>query len=152
MKQYTKKQILDSIKHWKKVLESMDESAAERGKYLYVTKNNPSFKGMVRKAGASGVKKLEDPHQYEVLSQKLNRYSTCVPVKWEAAYQVNIPAGSDLKQLENDLFSSIINANGVRYNEPGASGNELFSIDDIDMQNAIDEFIESHPGCELIEM
>ena len=72
---YTKKQIQESIKHWQKVLENLNEAAAS-SKYLYVTKANPSLAGNARKAGASGLKKLEDPNQFETLENKLARYST----------------------------------------------------------------------------
>ena len=143
---YTKKQIQESIKHWQKVLESLNESEAS-SKYLYVTKANASLVDGARKAGASGLKKLEDPYQYETLEKKLTRYSTCVPERFEKAYQISIPLDKieDLKIYEDELFDAIVAAGGTR-----VEGKELFMIDDQKLDAAIQQFIEAHEGFALV--
>lgn len=114
-------------------------------KYLYVTKNNPSFNGMVRKIGATGIIKLEDPYQYETISQKLERYSTCVPIPWETAYQIRFGAveTANIKDLEQEFFALVEEA-GSRYGK-----RELFSISDEVMKHVVDEFLASHPHAFL---
>lgn len=126
-------------------VESINEDATAAGKYLYVTKNNPSFNGMVRKIGATGIIKLEDPYQYETISQKLERYSTCVPIPWETAYQIRFGAveTANIKDLEQEFFALVEEA-GSRYGK-----RELFSISDEVMKHVVDEFLASHPHAFL---
>lgn len=126
----------------------LNESAVEYGKYLYVTKNNPSFKRMVRKVGASGLRKKEDPYGAESLTAKLSRYSTCVPYDFEKAYQLYIPIGSDLRQLEQELFALIVEMGGARWNKGQDGEKELFSVNDSVMAEIVAKFIEDHPGVE----
>ena len=94
---------------------------------MYITKNNPSFNGMVRKVGASGIKKLEDPDQFESLTTKLTRYNTCVPKPWEVAYQIRFKLDEtiSIKYLEQELFKCLEDAGAIRY-----GNRELFSIPD----------------------
>lgn len=143
---YTKKQIQESIKHWQKVLESLNESEAS-SKYLYVTKANSSLTSSARKVGASGLKKLEDPYPHETLKAKLARYSTCLPENFEKAYQISIPLAEveNLRQYEQELFDAIVTGGGTRL-----GSKELFVIDDAQLDMVIQKFIESHAGFTLV--
>ena len=143
---YTKKQIQESIKHWQKVLENLNE-ATTSSKYLYVTKANPSLASNARKAGASGLKKLEDPNQFETLENKLARYSTCLPKDFEKAYQISIPPAQieNIGQYEQELFDAIVAGGGKRIGDK-----ELFVIDDAKLDEVMQKFIESHVGFSLV--
>ena len=138
---YTKKQIQESIKHWQKVLEDLDVAEAH-GRYLYVTKANASLVNGARKAGASGLKKLEDPYWNETLDSKLSRYSTCLPENFEKAYQISIKYVDirNLRQYEQELFDAIVAGGGKRL-----GSKELFVIDDARLDKVIQEFVGSHP-------
>ena len=149
-KTYTKKQITEAIAYWKKQLDMMNETATQGDNaYLYVTQNNPSFNEPVRKIGASGFKKKEDPYAAETLNSKLMRYSTCVPVPYEKAYQIYIPYDADVRALEKDLFALTVEMGGHRFNENGKGAQELFSVDDALMEKIIQKFLNDHPGTQL---
>ena len=109
---------------------------------MYITKNNPSFNGMVRKVGASGIKKLEDPNQFEPLTAKLTRYNTCVPKPWEVAYQIRFKSDEkiSIKYLEQELFKRLEDAGATRYGD-----RELFSILDDKVKRVVDKFLADHP-------
>lgn len=130
---YTKQQIIESIKYWKKQLKTLDEMNyknsivnesysiddpyfRESGQYLYIAAN-PSFAGDIVKIGYS---------DGEDLCTHLTRYNTSVPDQFVPVAQIWFDGNADIRVLEKQFMK-------LFKNHDGNGGTEFF---DSTVQNA----------------